>query len=64
MISKISRILVEITIFLMLCGQMLEYDAGFNAPPQTIERGIVTYTTVDSRGKLNIKLAKLWMRRR
>jgi len=32
MISKISRILVEITIFLMLCGQMLEYDAGFNAP--------------------------------
>jgi hypothetical protein len=59
MISKISRILVEITIFLMLCGQMLEYDAGFNAPPQTIERGIVTYTTVDSRGRIEYKTSEV-----
>lgn len=32
-----------------------EYDAGFNASPQTIERGIVTYTTVDSRGRIEYK---------
>jgi len=59
MISKISRILVEITIFLMLCGQMVEYDAGFNVPSQTIEYGIVTYTTVNSRGRIEYKTSEV-----
>lgn len=38
---------------------MLEYDARFNAPPQTIERGIVTYTTVDSRGRIEYKTSEV-----
>jgi hypothetical protein len=42
----------------MLCGQMVEYDeydAGFNVHSQTIEYGIVTYTTVNSRGRIEYK---------
>jgi len=30
---------------------MVEYDAGFNVPSQTIEYGIVTYTTVKKQRK-------------
>ena len=39
----------------MLCGQMSEYDAGFNVPSQTLECGIVKYTTVNSRGRIEYK---------
>jgi hypothetical protein len=43
----------------MLCGQMVEYDAGFNVPSQTIEYGIVTYTAVNSRGRIEYKTSKV-----
>jgi hypothetical protein len=53
MISKIPLDICRIYSFpKMLCGQKSEYDAGFNVPSQTIECGIVTYPTVDSRGRI------------
>ncbi|MGB6626535.1 MAG: hypothetical protein WBE61_00205 [Nitrososphaeraceae archaeon] len=59
MISKISRILVEITIFLkryvVKCRNMMQ-DSTF---PQTIECGIVTYTTVNSRGRIEYKTSEV-----
>jgi hypothetical protein len=39
----------------MLCGQMSEYDVEFNFPSQTLECGIVKYTTVNSRGRIEHK---------
>ena len=39
----------------MLCGQMSEYDVEFNVPSQTLECGIVKYTTVNSRGRIEHK---------
>jgi hypothetical protein len=39
----------------MLYGQMPEYDVEFNVPSQTLECGIVKYTTVNSRGRIEHK---------
>ena len=36
-----------------------EYDAGFNVHSQTIEYGIVTYTTVNSRGRIEYKTSEV-----
>jgi hypothetical protein len=34
---------------------MSEYDVEFNVPSQTLESGIVKYTTVNSRGRIEHK---------
>jgi hypothetical protein len=39
----------------MLCGQMPEYGMEFNVASQTLECGIVKYTTVNSRGRIEHK---------
>jgi hypothetical protein len=39
----------------MLCGQMPEYDVEFNVPSQTLGCGIVKYSTVNSRGRIEHK---------
>ncbi|MGB7636539.1 MAG: hypothetical protein WCF06_01745 [Nitrososphaeraceae archaeon] len=38
---------------------MSEYDAGFNVRSQTIECGIVTYLTVNSRGRIEYKTSEV-----